>query len=91
MSYYFERDYETAVAVLQGMISDNPSNPPAYRWLAASLGQLGRAEEARQALDVARTLWPDSFQRYTEERAPWFRPEDYECMLEGLRKAGWQG
>jgi adenylate cyclase len=91
MSHYFEGDYATAVAVLQGMISDNPSNPPAYRWLAASLAQLGRAEEASQALDMAKTSWPDSFRRYTEERAPWFRPEDFEHMLDGLRKAGWEG
>jgi adenylate cyclase len=28
---------------------------------------------------------------YVYQRAPWIRPEDYEHLLEGLRKAGWEG
>jgi adenylate cyclase len=28
---------------------------------------------------------------YVRGRVPWMRPEDYDHMLEGLRKAGWQG
>jgi adenylate cyclase len=28
---------------------------------------------------------------YVRQRAPWYRVEDYEHMLEGLRKAGWEG
>jgi adenylate cyclase len=24
-------------------------------------------------------------------RAPWFRPEDHAHLIEGLRKAGWEG
>jgi hypothetical protein len=27
----------------------------------------------------------------TAQRVPWQRLEDYQHMLEGLRKAGWQG
>ena len=34
---------------------------------------------------------PKSFDMYVRQRAPWFRPEDYNHMLEGLRKAGWEG
>jgi hypothetical protein len=28
---------------------------------------------------------------YVRERVPWHRAEDYEHMLDGLRKAVWQG
>jgi adenylate cyclase len=28
---------------------------------------------------------------YVRTRVPWMRPEDHAHMLEGLRKAGWQG
>jgi adenylate cyclase len=28
---------------------------------------------------------------YVRKRVPWFRPEDHAHLLEGLRKAGWQG
>jgi adenylate cyclase len=31
------------------------------------------------------------FDMYVHTRPPWFRPEDYAHMLDGLRKAGWDG
>jgi adenylate cyclase len=91
MTYYFERDYERAAESLRRTLADFPTNPPALRWLAAALGQIGRTDEARIALSEALAKAPDSFARYTRERPPWFAPEDYEHMLDGLRKAGWQG
>jgi hypothetical protein len=32
-----------------------------------------------------------SFDFFVRQRPPWFRPEDHDHMLDGLRKAGWQG
>jgi adenylate cyclase len=90
VSYYMQHNYEKAVEVLNGMVADHPSHPLANMRLAASLGQLGRKEEARRTLEIAMTLTPESFRRYTEARPPWLRPEDHEHMLDGLRKAGWQ-
>ena len=83
ISFYFERDYEGAVDVLRAMVVDNPSNPATYRWLAAALGQLGRKDESRDALKTAIERWPESFSRYTQERPPWFKPDDFEHMLDG--------
>jgi adenylate cyclase len=61
-----------------------------YRWLAAALGQLGRTDEAHAALHDAMSVSPTSFDLYV--KGPnYFRSEDYEHMLDGLRKAGWQG
>ena len=59
ISHYFERDYESAVDVLRSMIADNPRNPLTYRWLAAALGQLGRKDEAREALRTAIERGPE--------------------------------
>ncbi len=61
-----------------------------YRWLAAALGQLDRTDEAREALHTAMTTSPKAYDRFVGNRVPWHRPEDYEHMLDGLRKAGWQ-
>jgi adenylate cyclase len=36
-------------------------------------------------------MFPRSFEFYVRSCPPWFRAEDYEHMLDGLRKAGWQG
>jgi adenylate cyclase len=72
------------------MVSRYPELPQPYRDLAASYGQLGRSDEAHKALDKAMAS-TDSFQGYVCNRPIWYRPEDFEHMLEGLRKAGWEG
>jgi adenylate cyclase len=61
-----------------------------YRVLAAALGQLGQGEEAKRALGRAISLRPAAFEWFVRQRPPGFRAEDYEHMLEGLRKAGWE-
>ena len=68
-----------------------PDYPPLYRWLAASLGQLGQQEAADRMLNQAISINPALFELYVRTRPPWFRPEDHAHMLEGLRKAGWEG
>jgi adenylate cyclase len=90
-TYYFERDYLTAVDSARGAISLDPEFSGPYRWLAAALGQLGRIDEAQDALDRAIGTSHQSFALYVRSRPPWFRPEHHEHMLDGLRKAGWQG
>jgi tetratricopeptide (TPR) repeat protein len=91
ISYYYERDYAKSVEALRRVMARYPDAPNNYRWLAAALGQLGRTEEARAALRKALELSPRSLEFYTRRRPPWHRPEDHEHMLDGLRKAGWQG
>jgi adenylate cyclase len=90
-SLYFSREYGAAVEALQRNIRANPNHPLAYRWLAASLGQLGRIREAKESLERTIAIAPVSFKMHVRERAPWLRPEDHAHMIEGLRKAGWQG
>jgi adenylate cyclase len=90
-SYYYEGDYDSAVEILRALLSARPDHPWAYRWLAAALGQLGRTSDAQQALANAMATAPNVFDAYVRNRPPWHRPEDHEHMLDGLRKAGWQG
>jgi adenylate cyclase len=91
MSYYIEGDYETTAAEAARLIADRPNHPYAYRWLAAALGQLGRRDEAPAVLDKAIAIVPDVFRLYVEQRVPWMGQAVYHHMMEGLRKAGWQG
>jgi adenylate cyclase len=91
MTYYFERDYENAVAAARHLVADRPDHPWAYRYLAAALGQLGRAHEALDALNRALAVAPDMFHLYVRQRMPYMRQPDYEHVLDGLRKAGWNG
>jgi adenylate cyclase len=90
-SYYHERDYIRALDAARRVVSRFAQRPSAYRCLVASLGQLGRLDEARGALQRAIEVSPQAFDLYVQSRPPWYSPEDYEHQLEGLRKAGWQG
>jgi adenylate cyclase len=89
IGYYYLRVYEDAVEAFEHAIRSYPEIPLTYRWLAAALGQAGRSDEAKVALENAVAVAPDTFDLYVRQRAPWMRSEDYAHMLEGLRKAGW--
>jgi adenylate cyclase len=91
VSYYVERDYLNAMEWSRRTIARHPNDPRTYRWLAAALGQLGRTDEALAALRDAQRISPSSFQRFVTERVPWIPEKDYAHILNGLRKAGWQG
>jgi adenylate cyclase len=88
LALYCSGKYKAAVDTANRAIRSYPNYPNTYRWLAAALGQLGRIEEAKQALEKAIAIAPASFDMYVRERAPWRPPEDHAHMLEGLRKAG---
>lgn len=90
LAHYFCRDYEATVEAAERAIRSFPDFPSPYRWLAAALGQLGRIAEAKAALDKA-TMSPDAFDFQVRKRPPWFRPQEHAQMLDGLRKAGWEG
>jgi adenylate cyclase len=90
LALYGSGEYQAAVDTANRAIRSYPDYPNTYRWLAAALGQLGRTEEAKQALEKAIAIAPASFDMYVRERVPWRPPEDHLHMLEGLRKAGWE-
>jgi adenylate cyclase len=91
IGHYFCREYEKAADAARQAIHQYPAIPLTHRMLAQSLGQLGRTEEAREALTNAVALAPSHLDVYFLNRLPWHRPEDYSHLLEGLRKAGWEG
>jgi adenylate cyclase len=90
-AHYVMGEYDAAVEAANGALRSKPDHHMAYRWLAAALGQAGRLEEAKQALQKAMAVAPKNFDMNVCQRAPWFPVEYYGHMLEGLRKAGWEG
>jgi adenylate cyclase len=91
LAHYFSREYAHAVEVAKRTMRSYPDYPHIYRWLAAALGQLGRTDEAREALEKAISTAPGAFDMFVRHRVPWMRPEDHAHMLEGLYKAGFRG
>jgi hypothetical protein len=92
LSYYYERAFDKAARLAGRTLARYPKNPNLHRFRAASLGQLGRMDEAYVALQHAMTVSPASFDHFVRSCPPWLRPDDYEhtVMIDGLRKAGWQ-
>jgi adenylate cyclase len=90
-AHYACHEYEEAVEAARRALRGYPDFPPTYRWLAAALGQLGRAQEAKAALDTAIALLPTQIVTFARNRPGWSSPESHDHVLEGLRKAGWQG
>jgi adenylate cyclase len=89
VALYFLREYEAAVETAKRVIRSYPDFPPIYRWLAAALGQLGCADEAKEALAKAVAIAPELLELPVHQRMLRMRQEDYAHLLEGLRKAGW--
>jgi adenylate cyclase len=87
-SYYFEREYQRAVEAGRRAISLFPSHTTVYRYLAASLGQVGLGDEGRAMLERANEISGRYFDLTVRNRPPWYRPEDYAHLLEGLRLTG---
>jgi TolB-like protein/tetratricopeptide (TPR) repeat protein len=89
-SLYIDGGYAEAAQIARQVVRHYPGHPIAYRWLAASLGQLGRAGEAQQVLHTLQTISPSSFEMYIRQRPPKYCSVEYAPMLQGLRKAGWK-
>jgi adenylate cyclase len=82
-SLYLDGNYQQAAITARQVVRQYPSHPMAYRWLAASLGQLGRTEEARDALQTLQTISLSSFEMYVKQR-PKFCSIEYAPMTRGL-------
>jgi len=87
-AYYTLRRYELAVATFQKGIASNPESERLHVWLAASLAQAGRLEDAAWEVDQILVLNPEFKLLNLTEAFPYKDPADQEHFLAGLRKAG---
>jgi tetratricopeptide (TPR) repeat protein len=88
-AYYFLERYEDAVAAAQRALTMTPENVIATRFLAASLGQLGRAAEAALAVAFLRDSREPTLADQKRLMDPIYRaPEKVSHVLAGMQKAG---
>ena len=78
--------YEETLKALALANMPNYFHVPAIQ--AAALGQLGRHEEARKAIQDLLTLRPDFATVARQEYSKWYDEDQVEQVLDGLRKAG---
>ena len=90
-SYVIE-DYCTAIEAGSAALRANSNQCLTQAWLASSLGQLGRIEEARNVIArLSKQISPLSFDDHVQRQLPWISDEAHGRMLDGLRKTGWRG
>jgi TolB-like protein/Tfp pilus assembly protein PilF len=89
-SYYLERDYGRALEVARRTIQEYPTVHFAYRWLAASLGQLGQVSEGAKVIETLRRTCAPSIDKDLKKLPATYRQEDYQHVVEGLTKVGWR-
>lgn len=78
--------YEDTLEALARANMPDYFHVPAIR--AAALGQLGRQDEARKAVQHLLTLRPDFATAARQEYTKWYDEEHVEQVIDGLRKAG---
>ncbi len=80
--------YPEVVALLRRRILRNPDTDISRALLAASYGQMGLIEEAREAWRELLRVNPDYSIEQRRKVLPYKNPDDFERVVEGLRKAG---
>jgi adenylate cyclase len=87
-AYYQLGRYEEAAAVLKRRIFRTPETDASRVLLAATYGQMGRFDEAREQWREALRVNPDYSLEHRRKVLPYKNPADFEAVVEGLRKAG---
>ena len=80
--------YDEAAAILKRRILRNPETDASRALLAAAYGQMGLLEEAREAWRGLLRVNPDYSLEQRRKVLPYKNPDDFERVVEGLRKAG---
>jgi adenylate cyclase len=80
--------YSDAVSLLRRRILRNPETDTSRMLLAASLGQMGLIDEAREAWRELLRVNPAYSVEQRRNVLPYKNPADFERIVEGLRKAG---
>ena len=80
--------YPEAVEHLKQRILRNPDTDASRALLAASYGQMGMIDEAREAWRALSRVNPDYSVEQRRKVLPYKNPDDFERVVEGLRKAG---
>jgi adenylate cyclase len=87
LSWFFARRFEEAALWERRALAQKPGDHIAMRYLAASLAQLGRIEEAQQV--VANLLKSQPNSSLSRSRRSTFRHSwMMDLYIDGLRKAG---
>jgi TolB-like protein/class 3 adenylate cyclase/Flp pilus assembly protein TadD len=87
-AHFFAGRYSDAVSWAEMALVERPNHVSGIRALAASCAMTGRQEQAKKAMARLRELDPALRLSNLKDVTPLRRPEDFNRLAEGLRKAG---
>lgn len=87
----FSGQVDAAVETARQLRDIAPDYVRGLQRVAVTMGHAGRTEEAADALSKVLTLQPDFDETYIRETYPYARAEHTEFIIDGLRRAGWNG
>ena len=87
LACFFLGRYEEAVSNLKRRLTRHPDSDISHVLLAACYGHLGRSEEAQAEWREALRINPGYSLEHRRKVLPYKNPEDFERMVDGLRKA----
>jgi adenylate cyclase len=88
MAFFALERYEEVIAVCRMTAELYPRHSGAWRLMTASLGLLGRIEEAKAAMARTRHLQPDFSSAHVERDSVFVKERDRARLLLGLQRAG---
>ncbi len=88
MPYFLQGEFQKALALGRRAMELNPGFTSTYKGYLATLGHLGRDQEARRVLARLQALEPELTVRTAVERSPMMLHSDLARYAEGLRRAG---
>jgi TolB-like protein/Tfp pilus assembly protein PilF len=88
IAYTFKGDYERAILAGRRVVRGNPDFVAGYKPLIASLGHLGRRDEAKPYVNKLLTLEPTFTVEHFGKIYPFKKEQDRKRYMRGLRLAG---
>jgi TolB-like protein/Flp pilus assembly protein TadD len=89
---FLRGDYERSAAVAKALLAEHPKHSNTHFMLIAALAHLGRLDEAAAWLASWRRAVPGQVALFARMRSiPWWPTETSDLVIDGLRKAGWDG
>jgi adenylate cyclase len=87
-AHYLAGHRPEAIDTFRTLLEVNPNFGPAQAYLAATLGEMGRVDEARAAWLKASRLTPLASIAVIRQRLPYRRAADLDRFLSAMRKSG---
>jgi adenylate cyclase len=85
---YLNRDFEAAADQLESRIRRQPQTDISRALLAACYGQLGRQNQAQAVWHELKQINPNYSLEEKQRILPYRRSQDWDLIIEGIRKAG---